>query len=174
MTSEGKQLLHKGSLIELYKEKVPLTNGGNTYFDIVKHPGGAVIAAINEKHELCLLKQWRHAVQQTIWELPAGCLEPGEAPLITAQRELEEETGFTASEWQELGVIIPSPGFCNELLHCFLAKKTQPGTLKLDEAEQLEAHWLPLERVFKMAQNGDIQDAKTLAVLLRISKLDKL
>lgn len=170
MSSDNK-LVHKGSLISLYKEKFDLTNGKHTYFDIVKHPGGAVIAAINEKNELCLLKQWRHAVQQTIWELPAGCLEPGEAPLLTAQRELEEETGVTASEWQDLGVVIPSPGFCDEQLYCFLAKNIQPGTLKLDDAEQLEAHWLSMETVLKMVENGDIQDAKTLAVIFRITLL---
>ncbi len=162
------KLIHQGKLIAVYEEPVELRGGGETYFDIVRHPGGAVIAAINDKNELCLLKQWRHAVQETIWELPAGCLEPGESPLKTAQRELEEEAGITAGQWQDMGTIIPSPGFSNERLYLYKATEITAGTVKLDDAEQLEAHWVPLADALEMAQSGEIQDAKTLSLLLRM------
>ena len=162
------KLLHKGNLIELHHERVDFPQGGHTYFDIVKHPGGAVIAAINENNEICLLKQWRHAIGETIWELPAGCLEPNEPPMETAKRELEEEAGVVASEWRDLGFISSSPGFSNELLYLFEARNISSGTLKLDDAEQLEAHWLALDKVYEMAAIGDIIDAKTLAVLLKL------
>ncbi len=162
------KLLHKGNLIELHKERVELDDGEHTYFDIVKHPGGAVIAAFNERGEICLLKQWRHAVGEFIWEFPAGCLEPNEPAIETAKRELEEETGVVASEWRELGKIVPSPGFSNEILYLYEARALQQGTLKLDAAEKLEAHWLPFDEVLKMARNGDICDAKTLALLTRL------
>jgi ADP-ribose pyrophosphatase len=162
------KLLHKGNLIELHSEKVNLKSGGHTFFDIVKHPGGAVIAAINEQDEICLVKQWRHAIQKFIWEFPAGCLEPGEPPLLTAQRELEEEAGVTAEQWSDLGYIASSPGFSNELLYLFEARGIKKGTAKLDDAEQLEAHWLPFERAYDMCISGDIIDAKTLAVLLKL------
>jgi ADP-ribose pyrophosphatase len=165
-------LIHKGSLISIYKESVALRNGGHTEFDIVKHPGGAVIAAINLDDKICLLKQWRHALQQDIWELPAGCLEPGEPPQITAKRELEEEAGVVANHWQALGQIAPSPGFSNEILHLFLATQLQPGTIKLDDAERLEAHWFTKPEVREMARNGDIIDAKTLALLYQLLLLD--
>lgn len=165
MTNE---VIHKGKLIELHKERVELTNGDHTYFDIVKHPGGAVIVAINDEDEVCLLKQWRHAVDRFIWELPAGCLEPNEPPLETAKRELEEEAGVIAREWHELGEIVSSPGFSNEVLYLFEARDLSDGQLNLDEAEQLEAHWLPLEHVNEMAANGTIVDAKTLAGLLKL------
>jgi len=165
MTNE---VIHKGKLIELHKERVELTNGDHTYFDIVKHPGGAVIVAINDEDEVCLLKQWRHAVDRFIWELPAGCLEPNEPPLETAKRELEEEAGVIAREWHELGEIVSSPGFSNEVLYLFEARGLSDGQLNLDEAEQLEAHWLPLEHVNEMAANGTIVDAKTLAGLLKL------
>jgi len=167
------KLLHKGSLIELHKERVELINGGHTYFDIVKHPGGAVIAAINEQNEVCLLKQWRHAIDQFIWEFPAGCLEPNEPPMNTAKRELEEEAGVTALQWRDLGKVTVSPGFSNEILYFFEARDLQPGTVKLDEAEQLEAHWLPLDEAIAMAQSGEIIDAKTLALLLRIASYQR-
>jgi ADP-ribose pyrophosphatase len=162
------KLLHKGNLIELHSEKVDLRSGDHTFFDIVKHPGGAVVVAINEQDEICLVKQWRHAIQKFIWELPAGCLEPGEPPLISAQRELEEETGVTAEQWADLGYITSSPGFSNEILYLFEARGIKKGTAKLDDAEQLEAHWLPLEQAFGMAISGDIIDAKTLAGLLKL------
>ena len=162
------KLIHKGNLIELHSERVEFKRGGHSYFDIVKHPGGAVIAAINENNEVCLLKQWRHAVGQHVWEFPAGCLEPNEPPLLTAQRELEEEAAVQAEQWAELGTLLPSPGFSNEVLYLFTAKKLSQGKLKLDAAEELEAHWLPLEQVHEMAMNGEISDAKTLALLLRL------
>jgi len=161
-------LIHKGNLIDLHRERVDLNNGGHTHFDIVKHPGGAVIAAINEKEEICILKQWRHAIQETIWESPAGCLEIGEPPLETAKRELEEEAAIIATQWRDLGKIIPSPGFSNEVLYLFEARELSAGTLKLDEAEILETHWLPLTDVIKMAKCGDIVDAKSLALLTRL------
>lgn len=161
-------LLHKGNLLELHSERVEFPNGGHTFFDIVKHPGGAVIAAINDDNEICLLKQWRHALGEMIWELPAGCLEPGEPPMETAKRELEEEAGVKAQQWRDLGKISSSPGFSNEMLYLYEARELSKGTVKLDDAEQLTAHWLPIEKVLAMARDGDIIDAKTLAVLLRM------
>ncbi len=124
--------------------------------------------AIDERNRLCLLKQWRHAVGEFIWELPAGCLEPGEPPLETAKRELEEESAIKAECWRDLGTIIPSPGFSNEVLYLFEAKKLSPGKLNLDDAEQLEAHWMAIDDVKGMAMRGDIKDAKTLAALFKI------
>lgn len=164
-------LVYQGKLIALHKERVDFPQGGHTYFDIVKHPGGAVIAAIDDDDQICLVKQWRHALGQFIWELPAGCLEPNESPLATAKRELEEEAGVRADQWQELGLIASSPGFSNEVLYLFVAKKISLGKLKLDDAEQLEAHWLPLSEVRTMIRDGEIIDAKTLAL---ISKIDLL
>ncbi len=162
------KLIHKGRLIELHKERVNFPNGDHTYFDIVKHPGGAVVAAINENDEICLLKQWRHAVGKFIWELPAGCLEANELAINAAKRELEEETGVIASDWRELGEIVSSPGFSDETLYLFEARELSAGKENLDDAEQLEAHWLPLDRVFEMSRDGNIVDAKTLALLLRL------
>ncbi|MEO0367306.1 MAG: NUDIX hydrolase [Pseudomonadota bacterium] len=163
-----KSLIHQGALISLYKERIDLGDKGHTYFDIVHHPGGAVIAAINEQNQICLLSQWRHAINETIWEAPAGCLEVGEPPLVTAQRELEEEAGVIAEEWQALGKIIPSPGFSNEILYLFKATVLSAGVVKLDDAEELEPHWIDLEEAFAMANRGEIEDSKTLAILLKL------
>jgi len=167
MTDE-KQLIHHGNLISLYKERVELPTGDHTHFDIVRHPGGAVIGAINELNEICLLKQWRHAISQHIWELPAGCIEINEPPLETAKRELEEEAGVVANEWLDLGSIVSTPGFSNEVLYLFCAKGLSSGTQNLDDAEIIDAHWVPLEKAISMAKNGEINDAKTLALLMRL------
>lgn len=166
--SEDNTVIHRGNLIALHKERVEFPNGGHTYFDIVKHPGGSVIAAINGREEVCLLKQWRHAIQQDIWELPAGCLEPDEPALETAMRELEEEAGVTAKHWRDLGLVTTSPGFSNEILYFYEARDLSSGTLKLDDAEQLEAHWFPLEDVKAMVRSGEIIDAKSLALLCKL------
>lgn len=164
-----KELIFKGNLISLYKERVDYHNtDGHTHFDIIKHPGGSVIAAIDDKDRICLLSQWRHALQQTIWELPAGCIEAGEAPLLTAQRELEEEAGIVADSWTALGTIAPSPGFSNEILYLYQATGLREGNVNLDAAEQLEAHWLTISEVKTMINNHDIIDAKTLALLCKL------
>jgi len=166
--TDDKTLIHQGNLISLNKERVELPNDKYTYFDIVSHPGGSVIAALNDNNEVCLLKQWRHAVGQHIWEFPAGCIDEGESPLNAAKRELEEETAMKADNWQSLGSIFATPGYSNEVLHLFSATGLSEGMLNLDDAEQLEAHWLPLEQVFSMAQQGKIQDGKTLALLFKL------
>lgn len=164
----AKKLLHKGNLISLYKEQVDLPNNQHTYFDIVKHPGGSVIAAINDKDEICMLRQWRHAIQQTIWELPAGCLEPGEPAVQTAARELQEEAGVIAATWRDLGHITTTPGFSNEILYLFEARDLRAGTMSLDDAEQIEVHWIAISEVKNMANKGEIVDAKSLALLYRL------
>lgn len=166
--TDDKKLLHKGNLISLYKERVELGLGKHTHFDIVKHPGGSVIAAINADAHICILKQWRHAVKQFVWEFPAGCIEENEAPLNAAKRELEEEAGVIANDWKDLGHVLASPGYSNEILHFFRAKKISRGTLNLDDAEELEAHWLPLVDIYDMVKEGEITDAKTLAMLVKL------
>lgn len=166
--SDDKQLIHQGNLINLYKERVELPAGGHTYFDIVRHPGGAVIGAINDRDEICLLKQWRHAIGKSIWELPAGCIEVGEPPLETAKRELEEEAGVTASEWHDLGKIVSTPGFSDEVLYLYCAKGISDGQQKFDDAEIIDTHWIALDKALEMARNGEITDAKTLALLMRL------
>jgi len=166
--ADEKKLLHKGNLISLYKERVELSSGNHTHFDIVKHPGGSVIAAINSDNCICILKQWRHAVKQYVWEFPAGCIEQNEDPLNAAKRELEEEAGVIAKDWESLGHILATPGYSNEVLHFFKAQKISEGTKNLDDAEELDTYWVPLTDVYNMAKNGEITDAKTLALLVKL------
>ena len=93
-----KKLIHQGSYISLYKQKVPLPDNKHTFYDVVTHPGGSVMVAIDEQNRMSFITQVRPAIEETIWEFPAGCLEPNEPPAITAQRELEEEVGVIAEQ----------------------------------------------------------------------------
>lgn len=163
-----KELVHKGSHISLYRQKVDLPNEKHTYYDVVAHPGGAVMAAVNENHQVCLITQSRPAVGGEIWEFPAGCLEPDEPPIDTAKRELEEETGFVAKTWHDLGVIVSTPGFCDERLYLFVATELTETATNFDDEEHIETHWLNVAEVEKKVANGEINDAKTLSLLYKM------
>lgn len=160
--------IYKGRLIQLDKETVTLPNGNEVELDIVHHPGGAVIAAVNDDREVCLLRQYRHAVGGLIWELPAGCIDPGDAtPQATARRELEEEAGMVAAEWRDLGSICTSPGFCDEVLHLFLARGLEETGTDHGEDELIEVHWLPITEALRMVADNEIHDGKSVACLLK-------
>jgi ADP-ribose pyrophosphatase len=102
-----------------------------------------------------------------LWELPAGKLEPGEPPLSTAQRELAEEAGVGARDWESLGTSLSSPGVFTEVLHLFLATSIVPATVAHERAEVIEIHWVPLEKACEWALSGAITDSKTVIGLLR-------
>lgn len=160
-----------GRIIKLSQETVELPDGRMMTLEIVHHPGGAVIAAIDEKQQVCLIRQHRHAVGDWVWELPAGLLEAGEQPETSARRELQEETGLSALDWRPLGQILSSPGFCDEKLHLFLATSLSHGEASPDENEFIEMHWVPLDQAVDMALQGEIDDAKSVIGLLRANFL---
>jgi 8-oxo-dGTP pyrophosphatase MutT (NUDIX family) len=158
---------YQGRVITLNVERVTLPNGAVADLEIIHHPGGAAIVAIDADRNVCLLRQYRHAAGGWIWELPAGKLEPLEPPLKTAQRELIEEAGCEASQWQSLGVILSSPGVFTERIHLFKAVglTAQPSAHELHEV--IEVHWIAFEKAVEMALDGTISDAKSIIGLLR-------
>ncbi|QBQ53231.1 NUDIX hydrolase [Nitrosococcus wardiae] len=159
--------LYHGRIVDLGLEMVTLPNGQQISLEIVRHPGGTVVAAIDDKQQICLLRQYRHATGGFIWEVPAGKLDPGEAPCTAAQRELKEEAGVLASHWHELGAIYSTPGFCDEVLHLYLAQQLTFTSCAPQPEEYLEVHWLPFAKALKWAHRGQIKDAKTLVILFR-------
>lgn len=163
-----KTLIHKGGHISLYKQKIPLPEGKHTFYDMVAHPGGSVMAAIDQHSRLCLITQPRAAVGYDVWEFPAGCIDPNEPPLETAKRELEEEAGVMADEWFDLGKICTAPGYCNEFLYLYAARGLTHTSTNFDAEEQIESHWLSIEDVDSKVQSGEIHDAKTLSLLYRL------
>lgn len=164
--------IYDGRLIRLNQETVTLPDGREVELEIVHHPGGAVIVAVNDNYEVCLLRQFRHAAGGEIWELPAGCIDRGDvSPLATARRELEEEAGLKAAEWRELGSIFTSPGFCDEVLYLYLARDlTATGTSHEDD-ELIEVHWFSLDEAMRMLRENVIRDAKTVAALLKAKEI---
>jgi ADP-ribose pyrophosphatase len=171
MTDDTSQLKRttqfRGRVVTLTVDEVTLPNGHRAALEIIHHPGGAAAVAIDDQQRVCLLRQYRHAAGEWLWELPAGKLEPNEPPLVTAQRELIEEAGTQASEWHSLGKCVPSPGVLTEVVHLFMATSLQPAKASLEAAEVLEIHWLPLQQAFAWAMDGTIKDAKTIIGLAR-------
>ncbi len=163
--------VYRGRLITLGLETVELLNGRRVQLEIVRHPGGAVVVALSRARQVCLLHQHRHAAGGRIWELPAGTIDPGETPPQTAARELREEAGVAAAHWQDLGSILPSPGFCDEVLHLYLAQGIERVHTDHQHDELIDVHWVDFDEAVKMAHNGDIRDAKTLVGLFRAGRL---
>lgn len=157
--------IHTGRVFSLVQEEITLPNGFTTTLEVIRHPGAAAMVALLEGKEVLLIRQYRHAVGSYIWEIPAGTLSPGEEPLECARRELLEETGYQASEFQLLGETLPVPGYSDERVHIFLARGLTHHTQHLEQDEVLEVHPIPLEQALEMVRKSQIQDAKTIVGL---------
>lgn len=156
-----------GRIVTISAGDVLLPDGSSRYFEVIHHPGGAVAVAVDDAGQVCLLRQYRPAAGDWVWELPAGKLEPPEPPLRTAQRELMEEAGRQAAQWQPLGTVLSSPGVFDEVLHLYLARDLSPCPTAPEPGEVLEVHWLPMAEAVRRALQGELHDAKTIIALLR-------
>lgn len=166
MKSEHRRV-YRGLVVDVELEEVALPNGTRCELEIVRHPGGAAVVATDASGRVCLLRQYRHVAGSWLWELPAGRLDPGEAPLETAQRELAEEAGMAAARWRSLGEMLSSPGVFSEAIHLFAAEELSPVSSRPEEHEVIEVHWVPFEEAIAMARAGEIRDAKTVVGLFR-------
>lgn len=164
---DPKKTLYKGKIISLDIEQVVLPNGVNLEMEIVRHPGGAAVVAIDEQQNICLLRQYRYVCDGWIWELPAGKIDNAEAPLKTAQRELQEEAGMMADKWHSLGDMVSSPGMFTEVVHCYLATGLTPCEQQHEAEELIEVHWLPLQEAYDWAISNKINDAKSVIGICR-------
>ena len=132
----------------------------------IQHPGAVTILPMVDREHVCLIRNYRIAVRETLIELPAGTLEPNEDPQFAAVRELAEETGYRAGHIQRLGQMLMSPGILNERMHIFLATELTPGPLDLQPDEEIERLVTPWSQAIEMVRSGAIEDAKTVATLL--------
>ena len=157
----------RGRVITVNVETVRLPNGHVVDLEIIHHPGGAAIAAIDDQQRVCLIRQYRHAAGGWIWELPAGKLEPAEPPLATAQRELQEEAGTEGSVWVFLGDYVSSPGVFTETVKLFMVQGLTASKMEHEAAELIEVHWVPIAEACRRALSGELNDGKTALGLLR-------
>lgn len=165
--TEKNKTLYQGKIISLEVEQVELPNGVQMEMEIVRHPGGAAVVAIDDKQRTCLLKQYRYACDGWVWELPAGKIDNNEKPFLTAQRELQEEAGRRAGQWHSLGHMISSPGVFTEVVHCYLATELSVCDTGHEAEELIEIHWVPFEEAIEWAIDNRISDAKSVIGLLR-------
>jgi 8-oxo-dGTP pyrophosphatase MutT (NUDIX family) len=158
---------HNGRVIQISTERLRYSNGREYDIDYVRHPGAAAVVAIDSSNRVCVVRQYRHGVEDFLWEIPAGKLDAGEAPEICALRELKEETGVEARRWTSLGTYIPAPGIFTEVIHLYLARDLKIGAPSPDADEELEIKWLPLEEAAGHILRGEWNDGKTAMALWR-------
>jgi ADP-ribose pyrophosphatase len=161
--------LYNGKIFDVVLEKVTLPNGAIKNSEIVRHPGAAAMVPLLDDGKVLLISQYRHAVGEFLWEIPAGTLEPDEAAIECARRELVEETGYEASSFNKLAEILPAPGYTDEHIHIFLATGLKSVKQKLEDDEVLELQPMAFDTALEMITKGEIQDAKTIAGLLLTS-----
>lgn len=161
----SEETIFKCSFMELVKQQVELPDGKEVERDIVKHSHGVCIIAFNENRNILMVEQFRKPFDSIFLELPAGKVDKDENLYEAALREFREETGYLANKIIYLGKIVPSPGFCDEVVYLYKAEELQKGEVNLDEDEFLNLKEYPLEEVKNMIIEGKIIDAKTIACL---------
>lgn len=164
--------VYRGRIIRVREDTVLLPNGKEGRREVVEHPGGVGILAL-DGDDVLLVRQYRYAFSRVLTEIPAGKREPGEEPSVTARRELKEEIGAEAEKWTELGALIASPGCYGETLYLYLAQELTFGATHPDEDEFLDVLRMPFDRAVEQCMRGELTDAKTVAALLKAKILLK-
>ncbi|MBQ9485362.1 MAG: NUDIX hydrolase [Clostridia bacterium] len=160
-----KNVVYNGKILNLRKDKVMLPNGKEGAREIVEHGGGSAVLCERDGKVL-MVRQFRYAYGECVWEIPAGKVDRGEDPLDTAFRELEEECGVKAGKMTLLFTVYPSPGYTSEIIRIYRAEDIVKGKNRLDEDEFLTAVWVEKARLKSMIKDGEIKDSKTLIALL--------
>jgi ADP-ribose pyrophosphatase len=165
----GKKSIYEGKIINLNLLKVKLPNGKESNREIVNHPGGVAILTYKDQDTLIMVEQFRKPFERMVLEIPAGKLEKGEDPETCGKRELEEETGYKSKNFNYLGKIITSPGFCDEIIYIYEARDLYKGRDDIgDEDEFINLKEIKIDRIKDMIKSGDIEDAKTVSSFMFI------
>lgn len=164
-TVKSKEIF-RGKIINLRVEQVELPNGKIASREIVEHPGAVAVVAVTSENQVLMVKQYRKACEEELWEIPAGKLDPGESPEDAAVRELEEETGYRAGSLEKLTSVYTSPGFANEMIHIYLAEKLTATEQNPDEDEFLDLYHCTWEQIRELLKSGELKDAKSISGLL--------
>jgi len=159
--------IHRGAQFEMVTEPVRLPNGRQVELDLVRHPGAAAIVPFLPDGRVLMIRQYRHATGCEILEIPAGKLDPGEAPEVCAARELIEETGYRAGRIEKLGAIWPSPGMTDEIIHLFAGFELEPDRQQLEPDEIIELVPMEMEEALQAVRTNPVFDGKSAVALLR-------
>lgn len=165
-TKINSRILYQGKIFTLTQDDVAISNGSIHSKDIIHHNGGCAILAQRE-NQVLLISQYRYAMGEELYEIPAGKIEGNEDPYKSALREFEEETGYSCQQLEWITTIYPSPGFCTEKIHIYNARQiyTPAHRRAMDEDECIEVHWIDLKQAYRWIQDGKIRDAKTIIAL---------
>jgi ADP-ribose pyrophosphatase len=164
MVSERRPVLKMG-VVDVGVERATLPNGVAVDLAILRHPGASAIVALDDDGRIAMLTQYRYAIGGWLREVPAGCRNGSESPLECAQRELSEEAGLQAQQWDHLGSIVTIPSFCDEKIELFMARNLSSSSGQLDFDEVIKVDRVDLEEALAMISAGEIIDAKTIAAL---------
>lgn len=164
----------EGNIIHVHLDDITLTDGTPAMREVVDHPGGVAVVGMTEDNEVLLVRQFRYPYKETIYEIPAGKLEPGEDPKEAAIREFSEECGAEAKIFESLGEIYPTPGYCGEIIRIFYAADLSYGEQHLDDDEYLDVIKMPLSECVNKIMSGEIKDAKTIVGILKLKELKRL
>ena len=163
--------IFNGRVIRVTVDKVQLEDGTTSTREIVHHHGGACILPVDADGSLCMVRQFRYAMQQELWELPAGKLEKGEDPFEAAKRELGEECGLTADNFIDLGVVYATVGYDSEKIYLWAATGLHSTAQHLDAGEFLDVVKMPFDEALGLVMDGTIKDSKTQVALLKYAQL---
>jgi ADP-ribose pyrophosphatase len=159
--------VYSGRIFSFVVEDVTLPNDSRAEMAFVRHPGSTAIVPLRDDDTVIMERQYRHPLRDYLFEIPAGTMEPGETALACARRELEEETGYVADEFIELGSIHILPAYSDELIHVYLARGLSPTQQHLDQDEIINVVAYPLDEALQMIETGRITDALTILALQR-------
>lgn len=167
----SEEYLYKGKILCLRRDRAQLPNGRVASREVVEHPGGVGVLALDDQNNVFLVRQFRYPYGEILTEIPAGKLTPGEDPLEAGKRELREETGLTADEYISLGKLYPSPGYTDEVIHLYLARSLHFGEQQPDDDEFLRVVKLPFAQAVQRVLSGALPDSKTQAAVLKAEHL---
>lgn len=166
-TTLSSSQVYAGHVFRVETDLVRLPDGSSAPREVVRHPGGVGVLAVDDRGRVLLVRQFRYAAGRVVLEIPAGKLEAGESPDLCGRRELIEETGFRCGAFSSMGEILPTPGYCTERIHLFLAQELTAGEASPDEGEYVEPVWVSFADAERMVASGEISDGKTVAALYR-------
>ena len=170
-TTLSSEEIFNGRVIRVTYDKVLLENGNTSTREVVHHHGGACILPVDENQNITLVRQYRYALGEEMWELPAGKLEKDENPFEAAKRELAEECGLTADHFVDLGVVYPTVGYDSEKIYLWAATALHNVSQHLDEDEFLDVVKMPLDEALRLVLDGTIKDSKTQIGILKYAML---